>query len=69
MDLKILKIRWTKREMSVKASIFFYGAESEKFVRALEFIGLSPMNSEFAAFLFSELGQQVMTENKLSIHV
>ena len=55
--------------MSVKASIFFYGAESEKFVRALEFIGLSPMNSEFAAFLLSELGQQVMTENKLSIHV
>ena len=57
-------------ERNVPESIyFFYGAESEKFVRALEFIGLSPMNSEFAAFLFSELGQQVMTENKLSIHV
>ena len=27
------------------------------------------MNREFGAFLMSELGQQVMTENKLSIHV
>ena len=27
------------------------------------------MNREFGAFLLSELGRQVMIENKLSIHV
>ena len=27
------------------------------------------MNKEFGAFLMSDLGRQVMTENKLSIHV
>ena len=26
---------------------FFYGGESEQFVNALEFIGLSPINREF----------------------
>ena len=34
---------------------FFYGGESEQFVQALEFIGLSPINREFAAFLLSDL--------------
>ena len=29
---------------------FFYGEESEQFVQALEFIRLSPINREFAAF-------------------
>ena len=36
---------------------------------ALEFIGLSRLNKEFAAFLLSDLGRQTMTQNKLSIHV
>ena len=59
-----------EEEGNVPESIyFFYGGESKNFVRALEFIGLSSMNREFAAFLLSELGQQVMAENKLSIHV
>ena len=48
---------------------FFYGGDSQNFVDALEFIGLSPINREFAAFLLSDLGRQVMTQNKLSIHV
>ena len=29
---------------------FFYGGDSQQFVDALEFIGLSPINREFAAF-------------------
>ena len=35
------------------------------------FIRLRPMNREFGAFLLSDLegGGQVMTENRLSIHV
>ena len=48
---------------------FFYGEESEQFVQALEFIGLSPINREFASFLLSDLGLKTMTQNKLSIHV
>ena len=48
---------------------FFYGGESENFVNALEFIGLSPINREFRVFLLSDLGRETMTQNKISIHV
>ena len=48
---------------------FFYGGESEQFVNALEFIGLSPTNREFGAFLLSNLVRQTMTQNRFSIHV
>ena len=48
---------------------FFYGGDSQQFLDALEFIGLRPINREFAAFLLSDLGRQTMTQNKLSIHV
>ena len=59
-----------EEEGEVPESIYFvYGGESENFVKALEFIGLSPINREFGAFLLSDIGRQVMTENKLSIHV
>ena len=48
---------------------FFYGGDSQNFVDALEFIGLSQINREFTAFLLSDLGRQTMTQNKQSIHV
>ena len=48
---------------------FFYGGDSQNFVDALEFIGLSAINREFATFLLSDLGRQTITQNKLSIHV
>ena len=48
---------------------FFYGGDSQQFVDALEFLGISPINREFAAFLLSDLGRKTMTQNKLSIHV
>ena len=38
-------------------------------LNSLEFIGLSPINREFSAFLLSDLGRQTMIQNKLSIHV
>ena len=40
---------------------FFYGGDSQTFVNALEFIGLSPINREFAAFLLFDLGRRTMT--------
>ena len=48
---------------------FFHGGKSQKFTDALEFLGLSPINREFAVFLLSDLGRKKMTQNKLSIHV
>ena len=48
---------------------FFYGGDSQQLVDALEFLGISPINREFAAFLLSDLGRKTMTQNKLSIHV
>ena len=57
-------------EGSVPERIYFsYGGKSEKFYQSLEFVGLSPVNSEFGGFLMSDLGRQVITQNKLSIHV
>ena len=49
-------IKDTKNTMDEKGEtpesffFFFYGGESEQFVQALEFIRLSPINREFAAF-------------------
>ena len=48
---------------------FFYGGDSENFARAVELLGSDADNREFAAFLLSDLGRQVMTSNRLSIHV
>lgn len=48
---------------------FSMGGKSEKFYQSLEFVGLSPVNREFGGFLMSDLGRQVITQNKLSIHV
>ena len=47
----------------------FYGRDSQQFVDALEFLGLGPINREFAAVLLSDLRRKTMTQNKLSIHV
>ena len=68
MDLKILRKPWTKG-MSLRTFYLFYCGESDNFYRALGFVGLSTMKKEFGAFLMSDLGRKVMTENKLSIHV
>ena len=48
---------------------FFYGGENSNFNRAVEFLSLSNENREFIAFLLSDLGQNLMTNNSLSIHI
>ena len=70
-EYEIEKIRDTMDEQGkVPESIyFFYGGDSDQFNNALEFLGLSPINREFDAFLMSDLGLETMTQNKLSIHV
>ena len=47
----------------------FCRGESEQFVNALEFVGLSPIKREFGVFLLSDLSKQTMTQNRLRIHV
>ena len=48
---------------------FFNGSTNENFSCSVEFLGPDSDNREFAAFLLSDLGRQVMTSNKLPIHV
>ena len=57
------------RPVKFQKAFIFYGGDSQQFVDAPQFLGLSPINREFAAFLLSDLGRQTMTQNKLSIHV
>ena len=70
-EYEIDKVRDTMDEKGeIPESIyFFYGGDRDQFNNALEFIGLSPSNREFGAFLMSDLGWKTMTQNKLSMHV
>ena len=47
----------------------FYGGENKNFVQAVEFLSPSADNREFVTFLLSDLGQNVMNNNSLSIHI
>ena len=49
--------------MKYQKKILFYGGDSEQFVNALEFLGISPINTEFAAFLLSDLSRKAMSQN------
>ena len=48
---------------------FFYGGQNENFTHAVNFLSLSNDNREFIAFLISDAGQNIMTNNSLSIHI
>ena len=48
---------------------FFFGRDNDTFVQAVEFLSSSSKNREFRAFLLSDLGQNLMTNNSLSIHI
>ena len=68
-DVPGMKETMDKTGQVPESIYFFYGGDSQNFVDALEFIGLSSINRESAAFLLSDLGRQRMTQNKLSIYV
>ena len=68
-DIENIKNTMDETAQVPESFFFFYGGDSEQFVNALDFIGLSPINREFGAFLLSDLSRQTMTQNKLSIHV
>ena len=48
---------------------FFYGGINENFTQACYFLSPNNGNREFIAFLVSDKGQNIMTNNNLSIHV
>ena len=48
---------------------FFYGGENRNFNQAIEFLSPSNENREFIAFILSDLGQNLMTNNSLSIYI
>ena len=68
-EYEIEKIKDTMDEKATvpESFFFFYGSGSEQFNNM--FLGLSPINREFGAFLMSDLRLKTMTPNKLSIHV
>ena len=47
----------------------FYGGHNENFKHAVNFLSPSIDNREFIAFLLSDAGQNIMTNDSLSIHI
>ena len=48
---------------------FFYGGDNGNFIRACNFLSIDEDNNEFVSFLCSDRGQNIMTNNSLSIHI
>ena len=64
------EIRDAFGEASVPRKLeFFYGGINENFTQACYFLSPNNGNREFIAFLVSDKGQNIMTNNNLSIHV
>ena len=55
--------------IAYESAEFFYGGYSENLVQNVEFLNPSSNNWEFVAILLSDLERNVMTSNKLSIHI
>ena len=62
-----LKTLLTK-EKSPSAWIFF-GGNNDNFLLTCNFLSLSENNNEFVSFLCSDMGQNIMTNNSLSIQI
>ena len=48
---------------------FFQGGSNENFVQAYNFLSPNNVNRKFIDFLLSDTGQNIVTNNSLSIHV
>ena len=56
-------------DKSPHSSNFFLGGKNDNFVNACNFLSLNKDNNEFISFLCSDIGQNIMTNNSLFIHV
>ena len=50
-------------------SLNFFGGDNDNFLLTCNFLSLSKDNNEFVSFLCSDMGQNLMTNNSLSIHI
>ena len=48
---------------------FFFGGDNDNLVYTCNFLSLNEGNNEFILFLCSDTGQNIMTNNILSIHI
>ena len=48
---------------------FFYGGDNDNFIRACNFLSINEDNNEFVSFLCSDRGQNIMTNNCLSVQI
>ena len=48
---------------------FFYGADNDNFIRACNFLSINEDSCKFVSFSCSDRGQNIMTNNSLSIHI
>ena len=48
---------------------FSFGGENDNFLQTCNFLSLSEDNNEFFSFLSSDMGQNIMINNSLSIHI
>ena len=58
----------TKEKSSLSLN-FFFGSDNDNFLLTCNFLSLSEDNNEFVSFLWSDMGQNIMTNNILSIHI
>ena len=45
------------------------GGDNDNFVQVCNFLSLNGDNNKFASFICSDIGQNIMTNNSLSIHL
>ena len=57
---------WRKNTPTARV---FFGGDNDSFVHACNFLFLNEDNNEFTSFSWSDMGQNIMTNNKLSIHI
>ena len=69
-DYNFDEIKDTLGQGTIHKSIeFFYGGDNENFARNVEILNPNSNNREFMTFLLSDFGREVMTSNRLSIHI
>ena len=65
----ILKMPLMMDKSPPQLELFFFGGENENFVNASDFLSPKEDNNELISFLCPVMGQKIMTNNSLSIHV
>ena len=58
----------TKEKSSLSLN-FFFGSDNDNFLLTCNFLSLSEDKNEFVSFLWSDMGQNIMTNHILSIHI